>query len=83
MGRRRSFVDLADDKPMEVADLGETPPSRVPVSKCVRRPDNPRPEHLNVDELAASIRASGQIQPAAVAARAAYLQHRADHALGP
>ncbi|MGI8313394.1 ParB/RepB/Spo0J family partition protein [Saccharopolyspora hattusasensis] len=80
MGRRVSFVDLADEGPMEVADVATLPPTRVPVAKCVRRPDNPRPADLKIDELASTIAEFGQMQPAAVASREAYLRHRPDHA---
>lgn len=80
MGRRRSFTEAAAGGPMDVADVPTTAPTRVSVDTCVARPDNPRPAHLDVAELAASIRESGQVQPATVASREAYLAHRPDHA---
>lgn len=80
MGRRKSFMDLVDDGPMEVTDAAELPPTRVPVAKCVRRPDNPRLNDLAVTELAETIVEFGQMQPATIASREAYLRHRPQHA---
>lgn len=80
MGRRKSFMDLVDDGPMEVTDAAELPPTRVLVAKCVRRPDNPRLDDLAVTELAETIVEFGQMQPATIASREAYLRHRPQHA---
>lgn len=80
MGRRKSFMDLVDDGPMEVTDAAELPPTRVPVAKCARRPDNPRLDDLVVTELAETIIEFGQMQPATIASREAYLRHRPQHA---
>lgn len=80
MGRRKSFVELAGDGPMDVADVPSSSPTQVPVASCARRPDNPRPKQPVVDELASTIQEVGQLQPGTIASRAAYLEHRPEHA---
>lgn len=77
MGRRKSFADLAGNGALDVTDAA---PTRVPITSCVRRPDNPRPSTMDVSDLKASLKETGQLQPAAVASRSAYLVHRPDHA---
>lgn len=80
MGRRKSFTEAAGSGALSVSDVATTPPTRVPIAECVARPDNPRPIDGDVSELAASLRQSGQIQPAVVASRDVYLRSRPDHA---
>lgn len=79
MGRRRSFTEAAGSGALSVSDVPAAPTNRVRVAECVARPDNPRPDHVDVAELAASIRESGQIQPVTIVSADAYLQQRPAH----
>lgn len=79
MGRRKSLASLAGSGPMDIAEAAGGAPTRVEARSCARRPDNPRPSQPDVEELASSIREVGQVQPAVVASRSAYLAERPIH----
>lgn len=82
-GKRRGRVSFADDSFADTTSLGALPPSAernptsVPVEQLAHNPRNPRESYdgESLDELAASLREIGQLQPITVVARDVYLAH--------
>lgn len=83
-GKKVNFADMADDPVLEapVPPLPRAPsgpPSRVPLEQVAANPLNPRESLGDLAELAASLRAVGQLQPCAAVTRSAYLTVYPEH----
>ncbi|MCW2899521.1 MAG: parB [Streptosporangiaceae bacterium] len=80
--KRASFANLLGDKAQaDTEAAASVPPTIVPMHTIAGNPDNPRdPDDLDLDELKATFREVGQLQPVAVVSRAVFLKHFPRHA---
>jgi ParB/RepB/Spo0J family partition protein len=81
--RAASFVNVLGDKTQTSTEAAATggPPTMALMHTIAGNPDNPRdPDDLDLDELKATFREVGQLQPVAVVSSAVYLKHNPHHA---
>ncbi len=87
-GKRRGRVSFADPGFSSTTSLTSLPstegpsPTRAPLDELAHNPHNPRDgyDDANIGELADSLAAVGQLQPAAVVSRDVFLAHYPDDA---